>query len=1131
MMCAKCRCLSALLTVFCGNVMAQIQSPEIWFGPFDNLQRPGLGYIGPQDYPQLFIPGAPWMRAASKTAVFETQDYNILQMSDSDLKNMIATLAAWKMKLAVDINPITFDGTCGLSYAGFSGPGYIQDLVSRIQTAGGSWDIAAMDEPFWNASITTGPSLCPTGTICAPNGTGTGPGSNPCLWSVDKAASKVAETVAVLRKLLPNIVVGDMEPILDASNQAYSFPALAAQYGNWMDTYQKATGTPLAFFHVDVGWAYPDAFPHIQQVLNYAKMRQIPFGIMYDGMGGICSPEGCVSPASSSLQSMQWAEQNATQFELQTGYTPDHAVLISWDKFPDHVLPETDPGAHTYLIDRYARTRTHLGTTVAAQGIAGKLTDSQERPVVAAPIVLSLQDISSQGIFSKFARSGTVPALATTALVQICVNYCGFVGIDDMNIYSIQYADSGGQTNLDFSKGLTGWGVEANGTALVQLNSDANGKSLHISATAAQQIFINSVSFPVTPGSSYNLTVQARISPDSVGSGYFALIFFEATGKSSRDTLLFAPGTITLGSAQTSADGTYVLPSLSLPQTGTYQVQASYAGTDTLWPAFATTALGCSYALNLGGEAFPAQGGTGAFTITTSPGCPWTIRDIPPWVTITSATSGVGSSTVSFQAMANSGGDLSGSFTIAGQRYAVEEAASSIPGLVNVGFLGQLASEGTWTFSLDTINLGASDNQVRFSFSDDRGNPLPIPLTFPQTAAPTAPLLASTLDRTINANAQLLMESTGPDSASPLVGWGQLLTNGSISGFGIFSNPRFHWNAVVPLETRDARSYMLAFDNTGSLVTGVAVANVSTQAAAVGVIIRDDTGSQIGVATVNLAAKNHTSFMLNQQYQVTAGKRGTIEFDTPIGGQITVLGLRANGSALTTLPVLANVGTSGGSITHVTFNGGFASVFYLVNTGPMSAQFTLNFFDESGKLLNVPLLQPQSGAATITSALTKTLEAGAMLVVQTQAQDALPTVVGSAQLTTTGNISGFEVFRWTTFGQEASVPLETRAPNSFVLVFDDTNGLTTGVALANLSASPANITVNVRDDKGAALQRAVIDLAARGHVSFLLPTKYAVTRNLRGSAEFVVPTNTKISVIGLRAESDGTLTTIPVLIK
>ena len=134
-------------------------------------------------------------------------------------------------------------------------------------------------------------------------------------------------------------------------------------------------------------------------------------------------------------------------------------------------------------------------------------------------------------------------------------------------------------------------------------------------------------------------------------------------------------------------------------------------------------------------------------------------------------------------------------------------------------------------------------------------------------------------------------------------------------------------------------------------------------------------------------------------------------------------------------------------------------------------------------------------------------------------------------MTTTGNISGFEIFRWTTFGQEASVPLETRTPNSFVLVFDDTNGLTTGVALANLIATTANVTVRIYDDAGALLQTTSINLASGGHRSFMLPDNYAVTANKRGMVEFVVPQGAKISAIGLRAKSDGTLTTIPVLTK
>jgi hypothetical protein len=104
------------------------------------------------------------------------------------------------------------------------------------------------------------------------------------------------------------------------------------------------------------------------------------------------------------------------------------------------------------------------------------------------------------------------------------------------------------------------------------------------------------------------------------------------------------------------------------------------------------------------------------------------------------------------------------------------------------------------------------------------------------------------------------------------------------------------------------------------------------------------------------------------------------------------------------------------------------------------------------------------------------------------------------------------------------------APNSFVLVFDDTNGLATGVALANVANSPANIIVNVRDDTGALLQTGSINLAAQGHTSFL-PAAYASATNVQGIVEFLVPTGGKISVTGLRAKADGTVTTIPVLAK
>ena len=509
---------------------------------------------------------------------------------------------------------------------------------------------------------------------------------------------------------------------------------------------------------------------------------------------------------------------------------------------------------------------------------------------------------------------------------------------------------------------------------------------------------------------------------------------------------------------------------------------------------------------------------------------------LPAGVTLTSSGSGVGNGSVTFQVLPNFGGGVSSSFTIADQTFTIEQSAASIAGLATAGSLGQVASEGTWDFSLIGINLGVSAATARFSFTGDNGSPLMLPLTFPQLPPTAGPELASTLDRTLSPNAQVVMESTGSDNVAPLVGSGQLLSNGDVSGFGIFSNPKQHWNAVVPLETRNAGKYILAFDNTTPLTTGVAVASLAAQAQNVTAIVKDDKGLQIGGnAAISLSAQGHTSFMLNNPpagFPSTAGKRGTIEFDTPPGGQLSVLGLRANGPALTTLPVLANVGTTGGSITHVAYNGGWTSVFYIVNTGNASAQFTLSFVDENGVALSVPLLLRQSGTNTTTSALTRTLASGEMLVVDTNQQDSPIAIVGSAQLTTTGNIGGFEIFRWNTFGQEASVPLESRSPNSFVLVFDDTDGLTTGVALASNFGLQANITATFRDDTGAQIGvPQLVTLAPHGHKSFLLPDLLQAAAGKRGMVEFAATPGQSFSVIGLRAKSDGTLTTIPMLTK
>jgi len=111
---------------------------------------------------------------------------------------------------------------------------------------------------------------------------------------------------------------------------------------------------------------------------------------------------------------------------------------------------------------------------------------------------------------------------------------------------------------------------------------------------------------------------------------------------------------------------------------------------------------------------------------------------------------------------------------------------------------------------------------------------------------------------------------------------------------------------VVPLESRNATGYLLAFDNTAGTATGVAINTVSEESVNIPVIVRDDTGAQIATDTLNLVANGHLAFTLaTDKYPGTANIRGTIEFDTPAGTQIGALGIRIPvAHTFTTLPAL-----------------------------------------------------------------------------------------------------------------------------------------------------------------------------------------------------------------------------------
>jgi len=229
-----------------------------------------------------------------------------------------------------------------------------------------------------------------------------------------------------------------------------------------------------------------------------------------------------------------------------------------------------------------------------------------------------------------------------------------------------------------------------------------------------------------------------------------------------------------------------------------------------------------------------------------------------------------------------------------------------VPGtLAYAGSMAHLASGGGWKTTVILLNNGATAAQAQVSFFDDSGNPLTLPITYPQGGTITiATLSMATVNQTIPAGGELVIESQGPDSTLTL-GSAQLFTDGSIGGFIIFRYNPTGQEAGVPLQFQNAASYTLAFDNTAGVGTGVAVANIASQAGNVQAIVRDDTGATLATDSIKLAGSGHLSFALADRYAAAAQHRGTIEFQTPANGQISVLAIRAATSgAYTTIPAV-----------------------------------------------------------------------------------------------------------------------------------------------------------------------------------------------------------------------------------
>lgn len=297
--------------------------------------------------------------------------------------------------------------------------------------------------------------------------------------------------------------------------------------------------------------------------------------------------------------------------------------------------------------------------------------------------------------------------------------------------------------------------------------------------------------------------------------------------------------------------------------------------------------------------------------------------------------------------------------------------------------------------------------------------------------------------------------------------------------------------------------------------------------------------SQPALTTVN--DHLNVSLTVGQPYWVTVQPMAS---DTYVLWYTNVLGMtgamvnKSSGWLLlngivATQPAFSVIMSRTGALSHIAAGGGWTTVITLINSSAATVQVVVNFFSDDGSYLNLALNTTVGGATqsfTSTNQVTSGLPPGATLQIS-MGGTAGSTAVGWAQVYSTGPLSGYAIFRQTPQSgppSEGTAPLETQAPYSIALPYDNTNAFVMGVALANLSPIPQTITVAISDNNGNLLASQTLSMAANGHTSFVLPTQFPVTSNRIGVLQFTG--NGNLSGLGLRFSPFSTFTSVPTTI-
>jgi len=220
-----------------------------------------------------------------------------------------------------------------------------------------------------------------------------------------------------------------------------------------------------------------------------------------------------------------------------------------------------------------------------------------------------------------------------------------------------------------------------------------------------------------------------------------------------------------------------------------------------------------------------------------------------------------------------------------------------------------------------------------------------------------------------------------------------------------------------------------------------------------------------------------------------------------------------------------------GSFAQVASGGGWKTTITLINSGAVAVTGRVNFYTEGGNALVLPLTFPQTGSNLTSSFANLNIAPNGLLVLETENPNSSTAVVGWADVQASAALTGYSIFRLRSSAgatdSEGTGPLDVQSTSSLIIPFDNTNGFTTGLALANQNTAAATITITVLDDNGLQLASRPIALGGQAHVSYFVGDTFSQSVNRRGILQ--VRNALGITAVGLRFNPSGSFTSIPII--